>query len=192
MEFGTRSGNQPHGWGLPMTIGILLTLGGVFALSATALTSVVSVVYFGALLLAVGVLEIIAVSRVRKAGSVLPYVLAGVLTIIVGGLLVSRPVGSLASMTLVIAGYLLASGVFRGITSLADRYPGWGWDLAYAVVTVGLGVYVVAAWPFDSLWVVGTIIAVEIIARGITLVAASWMARDIERGPLAVATISAF
>jgi hypothetical protein len=30
--------------------------------------------------------------------------------------------------------------------------------------------------------VLGTIVAIEIIARGITLVAASWMLRDIEHG----------
>lgn len=169
-----------------MTIGILLIFGGIFALAATALTSVVSVLYFGTLLLAVGILEIIAAFRLRSTGPVLSYVLAGLLTMVVGGLFLFRPVASLASVTLLIAGYLFASGLFRGITSLMDRYPGWGWDFAYALLTVGLGFYVAAAWPLDSFWVVGTIVAIEIIARGITLVAASWVLRDIEHGhPLA-------
>ena len=43
-----------------------------------------------------------------------------------------------------------------------------------------LGVYVAASWPLSSFWVLGTVVAVEIIARGITLVAASWVLRDIE------------
>jgi len=169
-----------------MTIGIVLMFGGMFALAATALTSVVSVLYLGTLLLAVGVLEIVAAFRLRNTGPVLPYVLAGLLTIVVGGLFLFRPLASLTSLTLLIAGYLFASGLFRGITSLIDRYPGWGWDFAYALLTVGLGFYVTAAWPLDSLWVVGTIVAIEIIARGITLVAAAWTLRDVEHGhPLA-------
>ena len=165
-----------------MTIGILLVIGGAFALAATGMTSLVSVLYFGTLLLAVGVLEIVAAFRLRSTGPVLPYVLAGVLTMVVGGLFVFRPVASIASVTLLIASYLFASGLFRGITSLIERYPGWGWDFAYALLTVGLGCYVAAAWPLDSFIVLGTIVAIEIIARGITLVAAAWMLRDIEHG----------
>jgi uncharacterized membrane protein HdeD (DUF308 family) len=170
-----------------MTMGILLIIGGMFALGATVLTSLVSVVYFGILLLAVGVLEIVAAFRLRSTGPVLAYVLAGLLTIVVGGLFLFRPVSSLVSVTLLIAGYLFASGLFRGITSLMDRYPGWGWDFVYALLAVGLGFYVSAAWPLDSVWVLGTIVGIEIIARGITLVAASWVLRDIEHGHPAAA-----
>ena len=170
-----------------MAMGILLVIGGIFALGATALTSLVSVIYFGTLLLAVGIFEIVAAFRLRSTGPVLAYVLAGLLTIVVGGLFVFRPLSSLASVTLLIAGYLFASGLFRGITSVMDRYPGWGWDFVYALLTVGLGFYVSAAWPFDSFWVLGTIVGIEIIARGITLIAASWALRDIEHGHPAAA-----
>lgn len=182
MAIESGSGNHTHGWGWPMTIGILLIVGGTFALGATALTSLASVIYFGTLLLVAGVLEIVAAFRLRRTGPVLAYLLAGLLTIVVGGLFVFRPIASLASVTLLIAGYLFAGGLFRGITSLMDRYPGWGWDFVYALLTIGLGFYVAAAWPLDSFWVLGTVVGIEIIARGITLVAASWMLRDIEHG----------
>ena len=42
MAIEKRSENHTYGWGVPMTIGILLVIGGTFALAATALTSVVS------------------------------------------------------------------------------------------------------------------------------------------------------
>jgi uncharacterized membrane protein HdeD (DUF308 family) len=187
MAFEKRTGNHTHGWGVPITIGILLVVGGMFALAATSLTSLVSIIYFGALLLAVGILEIVAAHRLRGTGPVLPYVLAGLLTIVVGALFVFRPVTSLASVTLLIAGYLFASGLFRGVTSVTDRYLGWGWDFAYALLTVGLGLYVAAAWPLNSFWVLGTIVAIEIIARGVTLIAAAWTLRDIEHGQLLAA-----
>ncbi len=112
----------------------------------------------------------------------LTYVLAGLLALVVGGLFVFRPVASLASVTLLIAGYFFASGLFRGLTSVMDRYLGWGWDFAYGILTVALGIYVTAAWPLSSFVVLGTIVAIEIIARGITLMAASWVLRDIEHG----------
>jgi uncharacterized membrane protein HdeD (DUF308 family) len=165
-----------------MTIGVLLVLAGAFALYATAVTSVVTVVYIGTLLLMVGVLEIVSAFKLRRAGPVLPYLLAGLLALVVGGMFLFRPLAGAASVTLLIASYLFASGLFRGISSIIDRYPRWGWDFVYALLAFGLGVYVLAAWPLSSLWVLGTIVAVEIIGRGATLIAASWVLRDIEHG----------
>jgi len=165
-----------------MAIGIVLMLGGTFALFASVLTSIVSVLYIGVMLLVVGVLEVISAFRVRHTGPFPVDVLAGLLAIVVGGLFLYRPLASLASLTLLIAGYMFASGLFRGITSIVSRQPRWGWDLVYAIVAVALGVYVAASWPFSSFWLLGTVVAVEIIARGFTLVAASWVLRDIEHG----------
>jgi uncharacterized membrane protein HdeD (DUF308 family) len=165
-----------------MTIGILLIIGGTFALCASVLTSIVSVIFVGVMLLVVGVLEIISAFRVRHSGHFLMYLLAGVLALVVGGLFLYWPLASLASLTLLIAGYMFASGLFRGITSIVDRYPRWGWDLAYAIVALALGVYIAGSWPFSSFWVLGTVVAAEIIVRGIALVAASWVLRDIEHG----------
>ncbi|HTR50010.1 MAG TPA: AI-2E family transporter [Kofleriaceae bacterium] len=171
-----------HHWGVPMTIGVLLIIGGTFALFASFLTSIVSVIYIGIMLVAVGLFEIISAFRVRHAGPFFAYFLAGLLAVVVGGLFLYRPMASIASLTLLIAGYMSASGLFRGINALADRYPGWGWDVAYGVVAVALGIYVAASWPLSSYWVLGTVVAVEVIARGITLLAASWTLRDIDRG----------
>ncbi|MBS1124793.1 MAG: hypothetical protein H6Q90_7021 [Deltaproteobacteria bacterium] len=177
-----RSPGHTRGWGVPMAIGIVLMLGGTFALFASVLTSIVSVLYIGVMLLVVGVLEVISAFRVRHTGPFPVDVLAGLLAIVVGGLFLYRPLASLASLTLLIAGYMFASGLFRGITSIVSRQPRWGWDLVYAIVAVALGVYVAASWPFSSFWLLGTVVAVEIIARGFTLVAASWVLRDIEHG----------
>ena len=45
-------------WSVPMTIGILWIIGGAFALAASVLTSIVSVLFLGVLLMVVGVLEL--------------------------------------------------------------------------------------------------------------------------------------
>src|SRR5215510_1310109 len=170
-----------HIWEWPMAIGILLIAAGAFALFATVLTSLVSVVYLGVLLLVVGILEIISAFRAGRSGPFLVYFLAGSLAHVVGALFLYRPLVSLSSLTLLIAGYLFASGLFRGVTSIMDRYPRWGWDVAYAIVALALGAVVVAEWPFSSFWVLGAVVAAEIIARGVTLVAASWVLRDFEQ-----------
>lgn len=179
--------NRRIGWGVPLVIGVLLIIVGLFALTASVLTSIISVVYLGVMLLVVGVLEIVAGFRVGRSGPFWTYLLAGILSLVVGALCLDRPLATLASLTLLIAGFLFAAGLFRGITSILDRYPRWGVDFLYGVVTLALGVYIVASWPISSFWVLGTIVGVEILVRGITLVAASWALRSAEHGGFAPA-----
>jgi uncharacterized membrane protein HdeD (DUF308 family) len=170
-------------WGVPMTFGVLMIIGGAFALGAAAMTSLVSVLYIGVMLIAVGVLDLVTGFRLGKGGHVLAFVAAGLLAIAVGAMLLARPLEGVASLTLLIAAYLFASGIFRGVTSVADRYPGWGWDLAYSIIALVLGVYVVAWWPISSFWVLGTVVGAEIMVRGAALVAGALALRDLEHGP---------
>jgi uncharacterized membrane protein HdeD (DUF308 family) len=176
--------DQSHTWAVPMAIGVLLVVGGVAALGASVMTSVVTVLVIGGMLFAVGVVEIISAFRVRLSGLDLGLLLAGLLAIVIGALFVSRPLASLASVTLLIAGYMVARGLFHIAVAVTDRSRAWIWDLAYGLVALGLGVYVASSWQVSSLWLLGTFVGIEIIARGCTLIAASWVIRDMEHEPL--------
>jgi uncharacterized membrane protein HdeD (DUF308 family) len=154
-------------------------------LFASVLTSYVSIIYIGVLLIVAGILEMVAAFRVRRVGGpTVMMLLAGLLAVVVGALFLYRPEGGIASLTLLITCYLFASGLFRGVTSIVDRYPGWGWDVAYAIVAILLGAYIVRTWPTSALWVLGTVVGAEIMARGIVMVTASWSLRDVEHRAL--------
>jgi uncharacterized membrane protein HdeD (DUF308 family) len=168
-------------WRSPLVVGALLIVGGVLALGASVATSLVSIYFLAGLLLAVGILEIVAASRLRSSGPFVVYFLAGVLTAVVGGLMMSRPIAGLGAVTLLIVGNMFACGLFRGITSIVDRYPRWGWDAAYGAMTIILASYIAASWPISALWVLGTVVSAEIIGRGITLVASAYALRTLER-----------
>lgn len=163
-----------------MAIGILLVLGGISALGASVFTSFISVLVIGSILVAVGVVEIISSFRVHIRALDLALLLAGLLAIVVGGLFISRPLASLASVTLLIAGYLVARGLFHIAVSIVDRSRAWIWDLLYGLIALGMGTYIAASYRASALWLLGTLVAIEIIARGCTLIAASWAIRDIE------------
>jgi len=168
------------GWGVPMATGVLMIVGGLFALLASVLTGLVSVIFLGALLAVVGVTEIVSAFRVRHGRSFGGLLVGGLLALVTGGLFLYRPFAGMASLTLLIASYMFGSGLFRGITSIVDRYPRWGLDLIYGILAIVLGGFVAASWPVSSLWVLGTVVGVEIIARGFAWVAASWKMREFE------------
>jgi putative heme transporter len=168
-------------WGAPFVLGLLLALLGVVALGAVVFTSIASVLLYGALLVVGGLFEVVHAFRIRRSGPFLMFLLGGILSLVVGALVLSRPGLGLVALTLLLAGYFFASGLFRGITSLMDRYGGWGWDFAYGLVSVVLGAIIFAQLPASSLWVLGVVVGVEILTRGFSLMAGSLWLRGVLR-----------
>ncbi len=161
-------------WGSSFLAGLLIFALGVFCLIATGVTGFASILLFGGLLLAAGILEIYSAFRERRQGrQFLPHFLVGLLSFVVGGLFLVRPAVGLAAVTLLLAGYFFADGLFRSITSLLDRYEGWAWDFFSGAVSVLLGVIVFSQWPISSLWVVGALVGVQLMMRGVLVMSVS-------------------
>ncbi|WNG43158.1 HdeD family acid-resistance protein [Archangium minus] len=159
-------------------MGLLITLLGVVALGAVVLTSFVSVIFYGSMLVVGGVFEMVHAFRIRRTGPFLMFLLGGILSVVVGALVLMRPGAGLVALTLLLAGYFFASGLFRCITSASDRYSGWGWDFAYGIVSLALGAIIFAQMPASSLWALGIVVGVEILSRGISIMAGALMIRS--------------
>jgi uncharacterized membrane protein HdeD (DUF308 family) len=172
-------GNRPRVtsavWGGLFVIGALMTVLGVVALGAAFLTSLVTAIFFGALLAITGIGEIIAALRVRRREGrpFWLYLLSGVLSTVVGLFVLVYPAAGLAALTLMLAGYFFASGLFHAITSVMDRYERWGWDFLYGAISIVLGIIVMARWPVSAVWLVGTLVGIGILFRGVALMAGS-------------------
>jgi uncharacterized membrane protein HdeD (DUF308 family) len=164
-------------WGGPFLVGLLLVVTGIACIVSAYAAGLASVVLFGGFMVVAGVLELVSGARApdRRAR---PWIwLGGLLSIVVGVMLLARPVNGLVSLTLLLACYFFANGLFRAITSAADRYPGWGGDFLYGIVTLLLGLMIVRTWPLSSLWLAGTLVGVEILMRGLTLMSAGLFIR---------------
>jgi uncharacterized membrane protein HdeD (DUF308 family) len=176
---GTRPGSRV--WGGPFVVGLLISLLGCLALISVGIASLATVFLYGTLLVAMGIGEIVHAFRIRKTGPFLLFLLGGVLSIVVGLMVVAWPGAGLAALTLMLAGYFFATGLFRTITSLMDRYPRWGWDCVDGIVSVALGAIIMAQWPISAVWAVGIVVGVELISRGIALMAGSLAVRSVIR-----------
>lgn len=96
--------------------------------------------------------------------------LAGLIFLCLGVLMIIFPVLSLQVFTLVIGCVFLVSGILRLIFAISLRHDtGSGWRFFNGLVTLVLGVLVLWQWPESSLWLIGTIIAIEMIFSGWTL-----------------------
>ncbi|MFY0582135.1 HdeD family acid-resistance protein [Cystobacter fuscus] len=168
-------------WTGPLVMGVLVTLLGVLALGSATLTSLLSVLFYGVLLMGAGVLEIVHGLRNRDTGPFLLFVLGGLLSFLVGGFLLTQPGAGLMSLTLLLAAYFFASGFFRILTASSDRHPGWGWDFAQGAVSVMLGALIFSRMPSASPWVLGVVVGVELLTRGLSLLAGALVVRGLMR-----------
>lgn len=87
----------------------------------------------------------------------------------VGALMVQMPVFSLQVGTLGVGIALLVSGLLRLLMALLMPRRGMAWRVFNGLVSLVLGAMVVWGWPGSSLWLLGSVIAVEMIFSGWTL-----------------------
>lgn len=167
-------------WQLFIVLAVVLMALGLAAITAATLATIVSVLVFGWALTIGGVLQAAhAIYQKSWRGRVLDL-LTGALFLVAGGFTLWRPVTSAVSLTLVLAVLLVVRGVFAIFAALAQRYPRWGWTVAYGLVSAVLGVLVAAQWPAIALWVLGFYIGIELVVDGTVALALGLAARRAE------------
>ena len=160
-------------WVWFLVLGVVLVLLGGFAMRASVATSLVSVMTLGVALMVGGVAEVVHAFGGRRSRGFTLHLLSGVLSVVVGVLVVRAPVQSVVSITLLIIGWLAASGLFRIVTSLATRQEGWGWELANGAISLLLSAIVWGQFPESAMRLIGTFVSIEILFRGFAWIAFS-------------------
>ena len=155
---------QYWGWFLVFGIGVLLL--GIAAVVRSVTTTIVSMLFFGWLLVLASGIEIAQAVMVGRWAGIFQHLLAAVLFAVAGVLLIMRPVRSAEIITVFMAMFFLVGGLFQIVGSLALALPGWGWQLADGIITQALGVLVLAQWPVSGLWVIGLLIGIDLIFYG--------------------------
>ncbi|HVR61378.1 MAG TPA: HdeD family acid-resistance protein [Polyangia bacterium] len=147
-------------------LGIALIVFGTIALTMPLLTTIATVVWYGAFVLVAGVFETATVFGARRWSGIVLHLLSGIAGIVLGVLLMARPAAGAAGLTLAVAALFLVAGIARVAMAIVVRFPSWGWALANGVVTALFGAWIAAGWPATSLITIGTLVAIEMIMRG--------------------------
>jgi uncharacterized membrane protein HdeD (DUF308 family) len=167
----------PSIWGTLFVSGLLIALLGILAWVEAEAVGKVSVFIIGLIVAVDGILELACAFRLRGTRLFSLTLLSGTLSLVVGVVLLVRPLVGLSAVTLLLAGFFLASGLFRTLTGATDRYAGWGWDILYGAVAVAAGVAALAALPVSSLWIAGALLGAILLTRGIGLMGMSFALR---------------
>ena len=170
-----------RGWLWFVILGICLVVLGMLAVGASVFVTLATVVFYGWLLILGGALEAFHSFWHRRWSGFFIDLLFGVLYFVVGLLIVLNPAVAAATLTLLIALFLMFGGLFRIVLAISIRYEHWGWLLLNGAVTLMLGILIWNQWPLSGLWVIGLFIGVEMLMAGWTLLMLGLSAKNAAR-----------
>lgn len=154
-------------WGWYVALGIGLILAGFAASINFFASTLASIIYIAAMMLAGSALQIAhalsARSWKRRAFDLVSALFYGVASAV----LIMDPVLSAIDISLVIGALLVAAGVFRVATGLHARSnKGWVWIFASGVMTAAVGVVILITWPQVGLGLLGAMLTVDLLFQG--------------------------
>jgi len=158
-------------WGWFLAFGVALMALGVIAIGRAVTATIVSILFFGWLLLLACGIEVAQAIVVGHWAGFFHHLVAAILFGVTGFLIVTRPLLGAEVATMLIAMLFLIGGLFQAASSVWVALPGWGWQLADGIITFILGVLVLAQWPVSGLWVIGLFVGIDLIFYG-----AAWIA----------------
>ena len=151
-------------------VGIALILTGVLSMAAPLVSGLSVMLVIGTLVLVAGVATGWLAFGVGAFGRGFWLLLLAVLMVVAGGLIVSRPLDALASVTLFLAGYFFLSGFMEIAAGFsAAGSPGRGWMLVSGIVTVLLGVSLWRHFPASAAVAVGVLFGLRMLFHGMWL-----------------------
>jgi uncharacterized membrane protein HdeD (DUF308 family) len=174
---GRSTGYTSHRYGDPppartwwdVIIGGILVGTGVVVLGDVAVASVVSVIFLGWTLVIGGVVGMVVSFFLIGRGGFWIGMLGGLLALVVGMVFLRHPGSTLVAFSLAIGAVLLISGVTRLIAAVQHR-EARGALVVSGVLSLVLGLLIFAEWPSSTLWLVGTLLGIQLIIDGLALI----------------------
>lgn len=154
-------------WGWFVALGAAMIVLGLVASSNLFASTLASVYYIAAMMLAGAVMQIVHAFTVagwtQKSVSVLSAVLYG----IAAAFLVHDPILSALDVTLIAGAFMAAAGLVRIVIGFRERsHKGWGWLVASGALSFLVGGMIVLTWQIAGLWFLGLTLALDLVFQG--------------------------
>lgn len=154
-----------RGW--QIACGVLLIIFGFLAVLMPAVAALATALVFGWVLVLSGVFEIAYAVRTRSDSGFGWKLASGLLTFVLGIAILVVPLAGIASLALLVGGFLLVSGATRFMLAWRMRPGrGWAWVLFDSLLSIALAILIVIGWPASSLAIIGLLTGFALISNG--------------------------
>ncbi len=163
-----------------IALSVLMIVAGVLAIIVPLASGIAVTILVGWLLALSGAAHLAYSWHTRQGGGLFWGMLLGISYIVVSGYVLLHPLVGLESLTLVLATYLFVASILEFVLSFQLRpLSGSGWFLIDGIISLILAMMIWRTWPSNTLWVVGTLVGINMLCSGFTRLAISLAARRV-------------
>jgi len=148
---------------------VLLFLAAAASIALPFISATALALSIGVIAAVAGVTQLLRIGQAEGGKGKLFRGLSGLFYLAAGLWVVADPLDSEVSLTLFVGLMLLFEGVMELAAAAASQAEARGLVLVDGLVTALLGGMLVAEWPSDSLWAVGTLFGISLFFSGIRL-----------------------
>ncbi|MBU4529605.1 MAG: DUF308 domain-containing protein [Hoeflea sp.] len=168
MAGGDVNGSLSGTWTWMAALAIICIAGGFLALINPFGATIFAVTLAGWVFLIQGVIQLIHAFRVRDWPGFIWSLGLGVLSLLVGFVLVADPLAGAIPLTLIVAVLFLATGVAKTMFALSLKpATGWVWVLASGLISAAIGIMILAGLPSTATTILGLLLGIELVSNGV-------------------------
>jgi len=166
-------------WKLVLAQGIVMMVLGLLAVAEPNVATVAIGIFVGWLFFVGGIFRAVSVWQSRRLPGFAWALLTAVLAIVLGLILIFRPLAGVLTLTMV----LIAFFILEGVTAIAlavqhrEHLKSWGWVLFSGIVDLLLAFLIWDGWPSSADWAIGLLVGINMLFFGLSLVMTALAAR---------------
>jgi uncharacterized membrane protein HdeD (DUF308 family) len=168
-------------WKLYLAEGVVLVVLGLIAIVIPPLATLTVTILFGWLFLVSGVMGLVTTFWMRNAPGFWWSLISAALGVLVGGMLLARPVSGAFSLTIVLVAFFMIEGIVSIMFALDHKRElsgRWGWMLVSGVIDLVLGAMIFAGLPSTAAWAIGLLVGINMVFGGSALIGMALHAKN--------------
>jgi uncharacterized membrane protein HdeD (DUF308 family) len=168
-------------WKALLIEGILLAVLGLLAIALPPIAGIAITIFLGWMFLFSGVAGLVLTFWARQVPGFWWSILSALISIVVGVVLLARPVQGTVSLTLVLGVFFVMEGVATIMYALEHRREltgRWGWMIAAGILDLIISAMIITGLPGSAEWAIGLLVGINLLFGGASLIGMALAARN--------------
>jgi uncharacterized membrane protein HdeD (DUF308 family) len=166
-------------WKFFLAEGIVMLVLGLLAIAVPEVASLAIAILIGWLFFVGGIFRTMSVLRHRGMPGFAWSLLTAALAIVLGLVLLLRPIAGVLTLTIALVVFFVVEGVAAILLAVEHRQhlPSWGWVLLSGLVDLLLAYLIWDGWPSSAGWAIGLLVGINMVFVGLSLIMTALAAR---------------
>lgn len=169
-------------WKFFLAEGIILIILGLAAILVPLIATLTFTIFIGWLLIISGLVGLYSTFRMHPAPGFWWSLVSAILALVIGILLILRPITGMFSLTLLLITFFLIEGIASIMFAIEyrnDLPARWGWMVASGIVDLILAAIILVGLPGSAAWAIGLLLGINMVFGGATLIVMALEARQL-------------